>query len=180
MDAIADRYRRLSAAFADRVEAVPPRRWEDTSPCADWSARQVLGHVLDTHRSMTGYVGHRLPAPSTDDPTGAWATVRDGMQALLDDPGTAQLEFDGMAGRTSLQRAVDNFLCFDLLIHGWDIARATGGDESLDPAEVRRIHAQAEAFGDAFRGPGGFGPAIDPPDGATEQDRLLAFLGRHP
>lgn len=174
------RYRRLSAAFTRQVEAVPPQRWDDPSPCAEWTARQVLDHVIDTHDNTAGYVGLRLPERPTDDPAGAWATVREGMQALLDDPSTAGLEFDGMTGRTTLQQVVDDFVCFDLVVHAWDIARATGGDEQMDPAEVRRLHAQAEGFGDALRGPGVFGPEITPPTGAGEQDRLLAFLGRRP
>lgn len=117
-----------------------------------------------------------------------WPTIRPvrgpppgaGLQSLLDDPDTAQREFDGMGGRTSLENTVDLFLCFDLVVHGWDIARATGGDERMDASEVERIRRQAEGFGDTLRTPGGFAPALDPPDGATAQDRLLAFLGRRP
>lgn len=177
---VSDRYRRLSAGFTRQVEAVPPQRWDDPSPCAEWTARQVLGHVIDTHRNTAGYVDLSLPEGPADDPVAAWTTAREAMQALLDDPRTAQLQFDGMAGPTTLQRVVDEFVCFDLVVHAWDIARATGGDERMDPAEIGRLHTQAEGFGDAFRGPGGFGPEITPPTGAGEQDRLLAFLGRQP
>lgn len=180
MTDISDRYRRLAAAFTRTIEAVPARRWNDPSPCRDWTARQVLEHVTETQHNAAGYVGLSLPEADTEDPVAAWATARDNLQALLDDPDTAHREFDGMAGRTSLQRAVDDFLCFDLVVHGWDIARATGGDEHLDPVEVRRIHEQAGGFGDMLRGPGAFGPELTPPDEATDQDRLLAFLGRRP
>ena len=53
--------------------------------------------------------------------------------------------------RTSLEHTVDGFLCFDLVVHRWDIARATGGDERMNSEEVRRIQAEAEGFGDMIR-----------------------------
>lgn len=182
MTEISDRYRRLAAEFTKRVDAVPTARWDDPSPCEEWSARQVLDHVVETHSSMTGHVGLALPAgpPVTEDPTDAWSAARDGMQALLDDPATARLEYDGYFGRTSLEQTVDGFLCFDLVVHRWDIARATGGDERLDAEEVGYIQAQTEGFGDMIRSTGVCGPEIPAPPGANEQDRLLAFLGRQP
>lgn len=182
MTDMSDRYRRLSAAFTDQITAVAPQRWDDPSPCPDWTARQVLSHVVDTQRNVAAYVGRDLSeGPSvTDAPVQAWTTAQQGLQALLDDPSTAQLEFDGMGGRTSLQRTVDTFLCFDLVVHAWDIARATGGDERMDPTEVDRIQRQAEQFGEAMRVPGGFGAAVAAPEGADAQQRLLAYLGRQP
>ncbi|OEU97084.1 TIGR03086 family metal-binding protein [Streptomyces oceani] len=200
MTDISARYRQLSDAFTRQVEAVPPRRWDDPSPCADWTARQVLDHVIETQHRTAGYVSRDLPGPPdptsadapvgdpadapgdapADDPVAAWRAARDAMRRLLEDPATARLEFDGMLGRTSLERAVDDFVCFDLVVHAWDIARATGGDERMDLTEVRRLRAQAEGFGAAFRGPGGFGPEIAAPEGAGEQERLLAYLGRRP
>jgi len=182
MTEMSDRYRRLAAEFTQSVEAVPAERWDDPSPCQEWTARQVLDHVVTTHSSMAGYVGVTLPAgpPVTEDPVGGWASARDGMQALLVDPATAQLEYDGHFGRTNLERTVDGFLCFDLVVHRWDIARATGGDERMNSAEVRRIRAEAEGFGDMIRSTGVCGPEVPAPASANEQDRLLSFLGRRP
>jgi hypothetical protein len=44
--------------------------------------------------------------------------------------------------------------------------------------EVVRVREAAAQFGDALRGPNAFGPEVPAPDGADEQTRLLAFLGR--
>jgi hypothetical protein len=84
------------------------------------------------------------------------------------------------SGRTTFEAGVDRFLCLDLVVHGWDLARSAGLDERIEPVEVGRAREQAEAFGDARCGPRAFGPAVEPPPGADEQDKLLAFLGRRP
>lgn len=67
------------------------------------------------------------------DPNTAWAEARAAMQALLDDPQRASLEYDRYFGRTTLQKTIDGFLSLDLLIHGWDIARATGKTRRCRP-----------------------------------------------
>ena len=179
---IRERYRTLAAEFTRRVETVPPERWDDPSPCPDWTARDVVRHVVDTHRTMPAYVGLSLELGGSVDanPGRAWAEARDAMQALLDDPQRASLEYDGLFGRTSLQQTVDRFLNFDLLIHGWDLARATGQNETLPAAEVHRVYEDAARLGDSLRLGGVCGPAVSVSADAPEQDRLLGLLGRTP
>jgi len=63
-------------------------------------------------------------------------------------------------------------------VHSWDVARATGQDETLDPAGVSYAFAMLLPNDDAIRGAGSFGPKLDPPTGADEQTRFLCFLGR--
>ncbi len=182
MNDIAARYRSLAVGFTARVAAVPDERWSNPSPCAEWTALDVVGHMVEVHGRMLGFVDRELgPVPSVDeDPLGAWTAARDVVQADLDDPQRAAAAFDGYFGRTTFAESVDRFVCFDLLIHGWDLARATGQDETLDLDEVRRVAAQAEAFGDMLHSSGACGPAVEAPAGADEQQRLLAYLGRHP
>ncbi len=113
-----------------------------------------------------------------DDPLGAFVSSRDQVQADLDDPARAETEFDGYFGRTTFAEAIDRFLCFDLAVHGWDLARATGQDERIDPMELPRPWECVELFGDSIRGEGLCGPAVEPPPDVDEQTRLLAYLGR--
>jgi uncharacterized protein (TIGR03086 family) len=108
------------------------------------------------------------------------AVARDAMQRTLDDPATATTEFDGFFGRTSFEQAVDRFVNFDLVVHRWDLARATGLDEAMPPEEVARLTQEVAAFGDAARSPGVFGPEIAVPPDADPQAALLGQLGRHP
>ena len=180
--AVADRYRRLAAQMTDRVAAVPPDRWSAQSPCEQWTARDLVAHLVDVHGMFLGLVGRSLrPGPDVaDDPLGAWTSARDQVQADLDDPERAMEEFDGLSGRSTFAQAVGRFICFDLDIHGWDLARATGQDERIDPDELPRLWQTAESFGEAIRSERVCGPAVQVPADAPEQDRLLAFLGRRP
>lgn len=182
MTDISQRYARLAAELTHRVDAVPAERWDDPSPCPGWSARDVVRHLLDSHRTMPEQAGVQLTweASVDDDPIHAWGQARDAMQALLDDPERAGREYDGYFGRTTVQETVDRFLGFDLLVHAWDLARATGLDETLPEDEVRRTYAEAVEWGDSLRMEGVCGPPVTVDADAPEQDRLLAFLGRRP
>jgi uncharacterized protein (TIGR03086 family) len=153
------------------------RRWR---PCPEWTVRKLVDHVVGTQGMFLGFIGDELgDIPSTDtDPAGAWNAARSRIQETLDDPAKAASEFDGFTGRSTFEAATDRFLCFDLVIHGWDLARATGQDERIDAADVARVRQHAESFGDAMRSPQAFGPEVEAPEGADDQAKLLAFLGR--
>ena len=126
-----------------------------------------------------GFVG-RTAEPGPQDPAGAWAAASAQTQACLDDPTLAATEFDGFSGRSTYEAAVGRFLCTDLVVHAWDLARATGQDESMPPADVHRVFAQVEAMGDQLQTNGVCGPPVEVPADAPEQDRLLGMLGRQP
>lgn len=182
MSDVSDRYRRLSAAFADEIAAVPPDRWSDPTPCTDWTVRDLVRHAVETPQMFFGLVGRELRSgPSVDDdPVAAFDSARQQIQADLDDPARAAAGFDGFFGRSTFAEAVDRFVCFDLAVHGWDLARATGQDERIDPGEFPQLWESVELFGEAIRSEGTCGPAVDVPPDADEQTRLLAHLGRKP
>jgi uncharacterized protein (TIGR03086 family) len=181
MSEIADRYRKNAALFTSRVEAVPAGRWGAQSPCEEWTARDVVRHVVDGSGLFLGFVGQQLPpGPSVDDdPLGAWKNARDTIQSGLDDDAIAKAEFDGFSGRSSFEQGVNRFLCPDLVVHTWDLARATGLDETLPADEVDATMAGLSQFDEKMmRSPGVFGPAVEAPADADDQTKLLAFLGR--
>ncbi|MFP5319015.1 MAG: TIGR03086 family metal-binding protein [Acidimicrobiia bacterium] len=180
MSQIADRHRRLAAGFTARVEAVPPDRWESPSPCPGWTARNLVEHVAGNCGTFLGMVGKELPPgpDPADDPLGAWTSARDALQAALDDPAVATLEYEGAFGRSTLERAVDGFQSLDLIVHGWDLARATGGDERIDPGDVHHLFERVKPLDEVMRQPGAIGAKLEAPEGADEQTQLLAFLGR--
>jgi uncharacterized protein (TIGR03086 family) len=175
-----ERYRANAAGFNARVEAVPEDRWENQSPCEDWKARDVVRHVVDTSGMFLGYVDQKLPpAPSVDeDPVAAWHSARDAIQAALEDPAIAQKEYDGMLGKATFEQSVDKFLSADALVHAWDLARATGLDDTLDPKEAEKVYESLKPMDDKMRGPGAFADKIDPPQADDPQTKLLNFVGR--
>jgi uncharacterized protein (TIGR03086 family) len=182
MSEVSERYARLGDAFAAKIEAVPADRWSSQSPCAEWTARDVVGHVVATQGMILGLVGREVgEVPSAEaDPLAAWTAARAVVQRDLDDPAHAGAEFDGSMGTMTFEAAVDRFLCVDLVVHGWDLAHAAGLDDHIDPADIARVRTIAEGFGDGMRSPRAFGPEVEAPAGADEQTKLMAFLGRTP
>ena len=99
----------------------------------------------------------------------------------LDDPAVAAREFDSRAGHFTVEEAIDTFCTGDVLVHTWDLARATGLDETLDPDEVHRQLVAMESFDDSvLRSSGHYGPRVAVAADADEQTRLIAFTGRQP
>jgi uncharacterized protein (TIGR03086 family) len=184
MSDVAERYRRVAAAFTDRARAVPDGAWGNPSPCEGWTARDVVRHMVEWMPAfLESGAGVALPAgpPVDDDPVGAWLTVSDGIQALLDDPDTPSRDFvNEHTGRHPLDEAISMFILGDVLVHTWDLARATGLDETLDTAEVHAMLVGIEPMGDALSQSGQYGRPVMVPDDASEQTRLLAFTGRTP
>ena len=184
----ATRFETVAAGFTARVAAVPADAWERPAPCDGWVARDVVRHLVGWLAGpgfLLGTFGVETgPIPPVEtDPAGAWAVVRDAIQRALEDPAIAtRVEDCGPPGRLSLEGAVDMTCTPDVLIHTWDLARATGLDERLDPDEVRRqlagIDALPSEVDEAMRSSGHYGPRVVVADDADEQTRLLAFMGR--
>jgi uncharacterized protein (TIGR03086 family) len=109
---------------------------------------------------------------------GAWAGGRDAIQAALEDPAVATTEFDGFMGKSTFEQMVARFGFIDLTVHSWDIARAAGGDEKLDPTDVHDMFEMVKPMDEMLRSPGVCGPKVEVPADADEQTQFLTFLGR--
>ena len=183
MSEIAERYRKVAGQFTQVAKAVPGDAWDNPSPCEGWVARDVVGHVVEWLPAFffgTWDIDHAPVPPVAEDPVGAWAAVDSAIQSALDNPEVAGRERDTRMGRTTFEQTIDTICTADILIHTWDLARATGGDEALDPDEVHRYVAGMEPIDQLLRDSGHYGPRVAVPDDADEQTRLIAFLGRQP
>ena len=184
MSEISERYQRVAEGMTRRVEAVPDDAWHNPSPCDGWDARDVVAHMVEwMPEFLAAGTSFQLPTgPSVDDdPVGAWKCLTNGIQTLLDDPLTAAARLSHpRAGDHSVEDAIATFFLGDVLIHTWDVARATGGDEALDADEVHRMLSGAEPYDDMLRASGQYGQRVAVPDDADEQARLIAFMGRQP
>jgi uncharacterized protein (TIGR03086 family) len=178
----AERHRDVAAGFSRRVRGVAD--WEAPAPVAGWTARDVVRHLVEWFPGfLSSGAGVDLPGGPTvdDDPVAAWQAQADAVQALLDDPGTAGLVLrNPHTGDVPLPEAVDRFYTSDVFMHTWDLARATGQDETLDPATCAELLAGMEPIEDLLRGSGQYGARVDVPADAHVQERLLGFIGRDP
>lgn len=185
-----ERYRRLADDFDRRVTAVEAERWDAPTPCEGWVARDIVGHLVEwVPGFMASFAGLTPPPipPVDDDPAAAWHTLDAAIRSWFDDPTIADREIDGPMGRTTVADAINQFVTPDVLIHTWDLARATGLDDRLDPSEIAGMADGMEPYDEMLRSSGHYGPRFpldaDAESGgstADEQDRLLAFLGRDP
>ena len=168
--------RPVVAGVADKIASVPRDRWSAPSPCPDWSA-PIAKHVIES-QGVFGLVGREmgdLPSPEADLLAAERGAGR--VQHDLDDPQLAGTEFSGFFGKSTFEgAAVNRFLCTDLVVHGWD-PRAAGLDDDIAPGDLSAVQRPRSRLGDAMRSPRAFGPAVEPPPGADEQTKVLAFLG---
>ena len=176
MDARIENYLTNADRFAEVVGSAD--RWDGQSPCEEWTAADVLTHVLDTQRDFLGKrgadLGHLPPAP----PASRWATHLDQVRGVVADEGFATEEYDGYFGRTTIEDTLANFYGFDMIVHRWDLATALGRDASWSGAELDRIETALDGFGDNLYLDGVCKPAIDVPEDAPRQERLLGRMGR--
>jgi uncharacterized protein (TIGR03086 family) len=182
MTEISGRYRNVADRFTQRARSVPDAAWDDPAPCAGWVARDVVRHMVEWMPVFLTNAGLEAPkGPSVDeDPVGAWEALDAALQGALDDPETAARELDMGPGRFTVEVAVATFGLPDVLVHTWDLARATGLDESLDADEVHNLLVGMEPMDEALRTSGHFGPRVEVPDDADEVTKLIAFTGRTP
>lgn len=182
-DSAAERFRRVAGRFTDRVAEVPADAWEATAPPEGWTARDVVGHLVTWVPDVIGRSGVDLPrsTASPDDPLAAWTALAEALQAALDDPEVAATTFDvGPPGEMTVEAAISMIVTGDVVVHTWDLARAAGLDEEMDPILVPEMLVGMAPMDDMLRQSGHYGPKVELPDGASVQDQLLAFTGRDP
>jgi uncharacterized protein (TIGR03086 family) len=190
---VAGRYRLRADRFEQYVAAVRPEQWDNPSPCARWSARDIVQHIIDMHGVTLRPLDRSLsPAPSVNaDPLAAFKAARADIEVILADPKLAGTEGDTPSGRLTTEQHIDRVPSADMVLHGWDLARATGQDDTMDPEEVQQTWAGLSSmpaeFLEQLRTPGAFGPGVEVfgpevtvPADAPLQDRLLGAIGRDP
>jgi uncharacterized protein (TIGR03086 family) len=181
---------RLSQGFAStaRVLAgVSPDQLDGTTPCASWSVRDLINHVVGgaTFFAVTAETGTAPSGGTTD------FTAGDYVSEFKEGAARAVQAFEAEGAMEKMMKlpfaelpgsAFVNIATVDTFTHGWDLARATGQPTDLDPELAAELLAVAHGFlPDSLRGPDGqapFGPEVEPASGACAADQLAAFLGR--
>jgi hypothetical protein len=138
----------------------------------------VLDHVVETQRDFLAQRGAEIGERPTGSPSQVWSAHDAAVRRLVDDQTFAYTEYDGWFGRTTALATLSNFYGFDLLVHRWDLARGLGQESGFDDDELDRIEEAMAGFGEQLYTEGVCKPAIDVPEDAPRQDKVLGRLGR--
>ena len=173
--------------FTARLRAVPPDAWSGPTPCSDWDVRALTNHVageqLWTVPLLEGLtiadVGDRYDGDVLGaTPVHAVEGAAKAAVAAFQEPGAIERIVHLSFGDTPAEEYAMQLVA-DHVVHGWDLAAATGGDTRIDDELVAAVSAWYAEREELYRGVGAVAarPAVTP---ATPQDELLVAFGRDP
>ncbi|MFI6513678.1 TIGR03086 family metal-binding protein [Streptosporangium sp. NPDC050855] len=181
---VPEAYGRALDAFGALVHRIAPDQWETPTPCVDWDVRALVNHVVGESLWAPELLAGRTSAEVGDafdgdllgdDPIKAFDTSAvAAVQAVTAHgalEGFVRLPFGDVPGREYVTE-----LFADALIHTWDLARAIGADERLDPELVEACAAWFAAAEPGREQETAPGESRSPAEDA--QARLLASWGR--
>lgn len=182
MHPIAARYRELAERFGAVADAIETSRWGHPSPCAGWTAADVVDHLVTTQRDFLAGRGLALgPAGEVvTDPPAEWRRHLADVTTILDRTGVGDTTFDGYFGPTTVGDTVVRYYGFDMIVHRWDLARAGGVETTFSTDELEALESGIEGFGEHLYMAGICAPAVAVDASASRADRLLGRLGRDP
>lgn len=175
------------------VAAVPDDALANATPCPEYSLGDLLDHVGGLALAFTAAATKTFDEAGAQGPSGDASRLEDGWRERIqtDLEGLAEAwrapeAWEGMtrAGGIDLPGEVAGVVALDeLVVHGWDVARASGQDFTCDEASLEAVHG----FVSQFSGPGQetereglFGPEVAVPESAPLVDRVIGMTGRQP
>jgi len=186
MTDMAQAHKRAAEDFGRLVHSIRDDQWHLPTPCSEWDVRDLVQHLVNEEAWVPplaegrtiAEVGDALDGDLLgDDPKRAWDRASAAAVAAFLAPGvmqrTVHLSFGDFPGEEYAFQVTA-----DLVVHGWDLARAIGGDERMDPALCELAYQGWLPRADLLRNSGAVGPSPEVPDGADTQTRLLALFGR--
>jgi uncharacterized protein (TIGR03086 family) len=185
LHAAADRMARL-------LEAVPSDSMEAPTPCPDLSLGALIDHVggfakvfAASARKELGELTAQPPDPRADNLEPGWCARMAAELSDLADAWAAPDAWEGMtrAGGQELPGAMAGRIALDeLVVHGWDIAQATGQPFDCEAVTVGEVESTVQQVRGGNDGdiPGLFGPVLPVADDAVAFDRVLSLTGRDP
>ena len=174
--------------FDHIMRGVPLDAWDNLSPCSQWSARDVAGHAMGVVNNVGARAGvgksldvfKDVGAIAGPDPYATWFHIRNSTLAALDRPGALQTSVTSSLGNVVLDDYILQ-MTLDIVVHSWDVARATGGDERLDPELVAVSYARLQKLDPSIaRAPGRYAKVVSLDGAVDPQTELLRFAGRNP
>jgi len=175
-----DQLRAALAHAGDLVSGVTAEQWDTATSCESWDVRALVSHVVTGNRLFAAALRGDQPAqPSADaDLVVAFGDSGSELLTAFASPGAlervVQVPFGTVPGEVALHLRIT-----EILVHGWDIAAATGQRAEFDEAVAgQELEFSRGALGAIPPDRRPFGPAQQAPPDASAIDRLAALLGR--
>jgi uncharacterized protein (TIGR03086 family) len=171
---------RLAPILAGVVGSISADQLDRPTPCADFTVRGVLEHMIGGATVFAAaYRGENPAAPELDDVLAGFGPALAGLGAAIGAPGaldrTVAAPFGEVPGETFAR-----FVVLDGLVHGWDLATATGQPYDPPAELVAAVDEFARQAVDPLRDGQTFAAAVEPAAGASAIERLVAYTGRRP
>ncbi len=181
---------RAAAAMAAVVRGLTPGLLSAPTPCADYDVRALVNHLLFWGPSLAA-AGRKqvVPPPAAaesdvDLTAGDWAAD---LLAQLDRTAAAWSAPDAWEGGTRIfgpdetpAPVIGGMLVGELVVHGWDLARATGQHLPVDDELLAYLYEEVSAGAEQGRQMGVYGPEVPVPGDAPTLHRVLGLTGRDP
>jgi uncharacterized protein (TIGR03086 family) len=179
--------------LGDLVSDVDDDMLDAPTPCPDYTVGDLVDHVGGAALAFTGAAVKDMGDVTASGPSGDASRLGDDWRTRiprdLTSLGQAWRDPDAWTGMTraggiELPGEVAGLVALDeLVLHGWDIARATGQEYDCDLPSLEAVHGFVEQFsgpGQEAAREGLFGPVVDVPAAAPLLDRVVGLAGRDP
>ena len=180
-------YEKAMQAAGGVIRDIAPEQYAAPTPCDEWDVRELVNHLVFGNWMFARAAGGErvrvdddLPDMVGDDPATAFRDSADAAVAAWRTPGATEkvchLPFADLPGSAAMRIHFK-----DVVVHTWDLARATGQDDELDPELASAaLEISRTVVNDEMRELGAFGPAVVVDDEAPVHHQLVGFLGRTP
>lgn len=177
-------------AVAQLLDAIGDERLTDPTPCPKYAVRELLGHLVGLSTAFRDAARKDFGPSTSTDPGSALPVLDDDWRAVLpqrlnelaeawQQPGA--WDGDTQAGGITFPAAIAGRVAVnELVIHGWDLARATGQEYAPGDASLQVSYELLKPAEDDPGREGMFGPVVEVPEDAPLIDRVVGFSGRRP
>jgi uncharacterized protein (TIGR03086 family) len=174
---------------ADLVDGVKPADLEKSTPCSDYTVKDLVGHMVGWSASFDSAANGRTPAGDpaayevSDESAAEFRLAVSSIVGGWRDNGTER-EVSLTGGSNMPAQMVLDMTMMEYLAHGWDLAKGSGQQVPYTEEEAQAVLERAKRgpmANDEYRGPDkSFGHIVDVPDTAPAIDRFAGFMGRTP